>query len=187
MATRHVRYSPIGDYMPLHISSIGTAIPVGQCVSTTSSTTITAGAAVTVTPASLANIRPGMRLNFAHGTGTAEDIYVISVDSVGGTFTANFANNHSGAYTIISYCGSFLGRLTINQAGDGTTITLYNGHPSISPAPTTPGFGIVAVIQPGVANTPLEFGVALDFGLFYTVATTGSVGDYTLMYADQAA
>jgi len=187
MALRHARYSPVGDYQPFHIYQAATASPVGRCVATTSSTTITAGNNVVVTPASLTNIDLGMRLNVANGTGTPEDIYVKAIDRVGGTFTADFAYNHSGAYTIISYRGTFFGRIVINQAGNGTIITLYNGHPSLLPLPTTPNFGIIAIIEPGVSNTPLEYGAACDFGLFYTVSASGAVGDYTLMYDDMTA
>lgn len=68
-------------------------------VATTSSTTITAST-MAVTPASMANIFVGTQLNFSGGTGTAEIVTVLSVTAT--TFTATFANSHSGAYNIAS-------------------------------------------------------------------------------------
>jgi hypothetical protein len=68
-------------------------------VNTNSATTITAGQQ-TVTPASMANIVPGAQLVFSGGTGAAETVAVQSVTST--TFTAVFANGHSGGYTITS-------------------------------------------------------------------------------------
>lgn len=176
MASRHARYSPVGDYKPLHITATGTSVPVGRVVSTTSATTIVAGSNVVVTPASIANITPGMILNIANGTGSAEDIVVKSVTTT--TFTADFVNGHSGAYTIISRRGTFLGRLAVGQVGTSVTITLYDGHPS-----TLPDAGAaIAVISPSSGGT--DFECVCDKGLFYTVA--GTVGDYTLMYLDMA-
>lgn len=64
---------------------------------TSSSTTITSGVK-TVTPASMASIYVGTQLNFSGGTGSAETVVVTAVTST--TFTANFANGHSGGYTI---------------------------------------------------------------------------------------
>lgn len=69
-------------------------------VNTTSATTISAGANVTVTPASMANIFVGTQLIFSAGTGATETVTVLSV--TGTTFNATFANGHSGAYTITS-------------------------------------------------------------------------------------
>lgn len=70
-------------------------------VNTTSATTISAGLQ-TVTPASMANIMVGMKLTFSGGTGATEVVTVASVNASAGTFTAVFANGHSGAYTIVS-------------------------------------------------------------------------------------
>lgn len=176
MSSRHARRASVGEYQPLHITATGTNVPVGKCVSTTSSTTITAGTNVVVTPASMANIEDSMVLNFANGTGAAEDVIVTSTSST--TFTATFVNNHSGVYTIISRRGSFLGRLVVNAPGTGVTITLYNGHPSILPDAGTP----FAVITPA-AGSSLVFDCAVDKGLFYTLA--GTAGDYTLAFLDQ--
>lgn len=70
-------------------------------VNTTSATTIVAGQQV-VTPASMANITVNSKLVFSGGTGAAETVVVQSVNNSAGTFTATFANGHSGAYTIVS-------------------------------------------------------------------------------------
>lgn len=162
----------------MHITATGTLVPVGLCVSTTSATTITAGSNVVVTPANMANIQVGMTLNFANGTGTAEDVKVKSVTAT--TFTADFVNNHSGAYTILSRRGTFLGKLIVNAPGTGVTMTLYNGHTSMLPDPGS----AIAVVTPTAGST-LVFDCACDKGLFYTVA--GTVGDYTITFLDQAA
>lgn len=70
-------------------------------VNTTSTTTIVAGQQ-TVTPASMANISVNSQLVFSGGTGATETVVVQSVNNSAGTFTATFANGHSGAYTIVS-------------------------------------------------------------------------------------
>jgi hypothetical protein len=123
------------------------------------------------------NIVPGMILNIANGTGTAEDVLVKSVTAT--TFTADFAYNHSGAYTIISRRGAYLGRVLINAVGTSITLTLYNGHPSILPD----AGAALAVITPAANMPPQVFDCACDKGLFYTVAGT-TAGDYTLTYLD---
>lgn len=171
------RLSAVGDYRPLHINATkASATPIGAQVNTTSTTTITAGSDVVVTPASMANITPGMYLNFANGTGTAESVQVKRVDYGGGTFTADFTQNHSGAYTIISTRGTYLGTLLVGAAGTGVSLTLYNGHPSLLPDAGQ----VVAVI------TPVAPGYAIneyfDRGAWYELS--GTPGDYTIGYID---
>lgn len=174
----HGRTSVVGDYLPLHITSLATsATAVGASVNTTSATTIVAGLN-TVTPASMANLVEGQWLNFANGTGAAENVQIFNINTVAGTFQANFANGHSGAYTIISLRGTYLGKLVINQAGTGVTITLYNGHPSTSPAGTP-----IAVLTGFSIGQSYDFNCSLQRGLFYTVAGT-TPGDYTITYLD---
>jgi len=126
----------------------------------------------------MSNITPGMLLNFANGTGTAEDVLVISTTST--TLTANFVNNHSGAYTIISRRGIDLGNVVIGKSGSGCTLTLYNGHPSLLPD----AGASMAVIDPS-DPTGREFFCTCDKGLFYTYAGS-TLGDITLMYLDHA-
>lgn len=67
-------------------------------VNTTSSTTITSGSNKTVTPNDMHGIHVGDQLFFTGGTGTAETVTVKTVTNT--TFTADFANGHSGGYTI---------------------------------------------------------------------------------------
>jgi hypothetical protein len=177
----HPRNAPVGEYLPFRVNATASSpVAVGALVNTTSATTITAGTGVVVTPASMANIAVGMQLNVANGSGTAETVQVLSVNQTAGTFTANFANNHSGAYTIISLKGSYLGSIVINQIGSGVSITLYNGHPSLLPAAGTP----FAVITPAV-GVPYDYHCLCNRGLFYTL--TGTPGDYTITYLDAIA
>lgn len=68
-------------------------------VNTTAPTTVVAGSQV-VTPASMANIVVGSQLVFAGGVGATETVTVTAVTAT--TFTATFANGHSGGYTITS-------------------------------------------------------------------------------------
>lgn len=84
------RYESLPAFQPFRITgAVDTAKPLGSNVSTTSAATITAGNGVTVTPASLSGIIEGTILNFSGGTGSAEDVTVLSVNQVAGTFTAN--------------------------------------------------------------------------------------------------
>lgn len=61
--------------------------------------------------------------------------------------------------------GSFLGSVTINQAGTSDIITLANGTNTF------------AVIKP-VAGATYTFGCKCNSGLFVTIA--GTAGDYTI-------
>ena len=173
----HTRIAPIGEYKVKHITATGTVVPVGACVSTTSATTITAGSNVVVTPVSMANIVTGMYLNIANGTGTAEDIQVLSTTAT--TYTANYLYNHSGAYTVTSRTGTYLGPVVVNAVGTGVTLTLYDGSPNLFPDAGT----ALAIIT--VAAGTYNFAARCDKGLFYTVA--GTPGDYSLHYLDYAA
>lgn len=69
-------------------------------VSTTLGTATTAGSIQTVTPASMAGIIPGMVLRIDSGGGAQEDVVVLSIAAT--TFTAFFANVHTGAHTVTS-------------------------------------------------------------------------------------
>ena len=166
------------QYRPLHITATGTGVPVGSNVATTAPTTITAGADRVVTPASMANITVGRYLNFAGGTGTAEDVVVKTVTAT--TFTADFVNGHSGAYTISSQRTVDLGNFVVNDPGTTVTVTLYDGHPSAFPAGTA-----IAVIKPVAGDLGREYEVRCNRGLFYTLS--GTPGDYTLSYHDRSA
>lgn len=145
-------------------------VPNSRCVSTTSATAITAGSNVTVTPASIKNIYVGQLLNIANGTGTAEDVRVKAMNPTLGTFTADFVNNHSGAYTITSKGGGFLGPVIVNDPGTSCVITFYHGSPNLVPLPVNQG--VIAVMKPTATGQSYPHAFALDLGLFYTV--TGS-------------
>lgn len=174
--SRHQRYALVGEYQMVRITSSGTLVPVGAGVNTTSGTTISAGNSIVVTPVSMSNIVPGMLLNVANGTGAPEDVRVKAITAT--TFTADFKNGHSGAYTILSRRGAFVGRVMVNNAGSAATLTLYNGSPSVLPDPGAP-FAVI----PLTGATQIVYDCAVDKGLLYTI--TGSGFDMTLTYLDQ--
>lgn len=66
--------------------------------STTSSTAVSAAGSHAITPASIYGIHVGDSLAITGGTGTAETVVVTAVTAT--TFTATFANTHSGTYDI---------------------------------------------------------------------------------------
>jgi hypothetical protein len=80
------------------ITNVRVVTSVTNAVNTTTSTTITAGAARVVTPASMARIYVGQRLVIANGAATSESVTVTAVTAT--TFTADFANGYSGTTTI---------------------------------------------------------------------------------------
>lgn len=167
------------QYRPFHISATqATAAAIGNNVATTSSTTITAGPGVVVTPASMNNITVGRWLNFSGGTGTFEDILVTAVGA--STFTADFVNSHSGGYTISSQRTVDIGDVVVNDPGTTVVLTLYDGNPSATPAGVA-----IAVIKPAPGNdTKIDKG-RLNRGLFYTLS--GTPGDITIWYHDRSA
>ncbi len=98
-------------------------------INTTSATTISASS-MAVTPASMAGIQVGTLLYISGGTGSAETVQVTAIS--GGTFTATFANSHSGAYTITS---TYL--VAVDYNGSGVTETAYTPH-QLQPAIVQP-------------------------------------------------
>ncbi len=66
--------------------------------STTSSTAVSSAGSHAVTPASMYGIHVGDYLAISGGTGTAETVQVTAVTAT--TFTATWANTHSGTYNI---------------------------------------------------------------------------------------
>lgn len=180
----HGRFSPIGEYWPIHINApaAGQAAGLTARVQTTSTTAITAGPNQPFSPASLANIYLNMALLVYGGVGTPEVITVLRVDKVNNLVYANFQNNHSGTWNIKSVKGSYVGPLTVNKLGSGETITLYHGDPAVTglaPYNGTP----VAVITPAAGIPQYPFGLYLPYGLYWTYAATTN-GDYTLHYLD---
>lgn len=182
MAKRHNRRAPMYEYIPLHVTSTGTVVPVGKTVGTTSSTAVAAPGSVIITPTSMANITLGMILNISAGTGTAEDVTVTATTST--TFTATFVNTHSGTYNICSYKGTFIKGININNAGTSMVLTLYNGNPNGHYAGTSTVIGTAfAVLTVGTTVGHIEYPGVLDNGLYYTLA--GTPGDVTIWYADE--
>ncbi len=176
----HERTDNLSPYYPFHVTAAATAQPLGDNVATTSATTITAGSDKTVTPASMTNIVQGMRLNFSAGTGAAEDVIVKTTNVVGGTFTADFVNGHSGAYNIISFRPQYLGSLVINAVGSITAISIYNGSPLLYNGGTGTGVLIASIGIPS-ATTLYLYNCYCNRGVFYTQTGTGSI---TFMVTD---
>ena len=128
-------------------------------VNTTSATTVVTGVN-TVTPASMANIQVNSQLVFSGGTGATETVTVQSVTAT--TFNANFANGHSGAYTITS-----APLATITYAS-GTNETAFVTHQFTVPINYSNAIlpGDVVTIQrisngTGLANPPFTVGLDL--------------------------
>lgn len=167
------------QYRPFRISATqSTAAAIGNNVATSAPTTITAGNGVVVTPASMNNITVGRWLNFNGGTGAAEDVQVISVTST--TFTANFVNNHSGAYVISSQRTVDLGDVIINDPGTSVVLTLYDGNPNSEVSGAA-----IAVVKPASGNDTKLYKGRCNQGLFFTCS--GTMGDITVMYHDRSA
>jgi hypothetical protein len=177
MAGRYPRRAIVPEYKALHITSTGTAVPVGRCVSTTSAAALTAGSNVTVTPASMVNIMAGMYLNFTDGTHN-ENAQVLTVSA--SSFTVNLQNSYAGGVQIISRTGTSFGGLIINNPGTGVTFTFYDGHPSLAPDAGQ----IIAVLAISSSTPDKFYGLTCDKGLFYTAS--GTMGDFTLRYLDEA-
>lgn len=178
----HQRTATIAEYKPLRINALATSVtPVGIAVATTSSTVVGAPGSVTITPASMTGIIVGQRLNIAGGTGTAENVTVTAI--TGTTFTAVFANTHSGTYNITSVNGTLLGALVVNKAGDSTCVlTLYDGSPNAGgPQPVGKAFAVITNPVPPFAPV---YGCTCDGGLFYTL-TGVTAPELTLTYLDQ--
>ena len=111
-------------------------------VNTTSATTISASS-MAVTPASMANIQVNSLLYISGGTGTAETVVVTAITAT--TFTATFAQSHSGAYTIV--CNN-IASMTFNA----TSITTAAYTPvALLPGTSSNGTTFLSgiVLQPG--------------------------------------
>jgi len=125
-----------------------------------------------------------MRLNFSAGTGAAEDVLVKTVNVVGGTFTADFANGHSGAYNIISFIPQYLGALVVNTVGTATGLNIYNGSPLLYNGGTGTG---VLFASPGVPSTtfPYLYNCYCSRGVFYTLGGTTGISLTFMVNDDQ--
>lgn len=172
--------SSVGSYKIQHINALqSTAVAVGNNAATTSTTAVSAPGSTVITPASMAAINVGDWLNIFGGTGTAEYVQVTAITST--TFTAVFANTHSGTYNIVTRRGVYLGYITFNQPGTSITITLYNGYPGSQDT----GNGVMAAITPSAVGF-IPFQADCPRGLFYTVTGT-TAGDYSIAYIDKPA
>lgn len=69
-------------------------------INTTATTAVAAPGAVAITPASMVGISLGSSIDVSGGVGTAETVIVDAVTAT--TFTATFANTHSGTYNLVS-------------------------------------------------------------------------------------
>lgn len=181
MAKRHVRHAPVYEYVPFYVTGAATTAPVGNQVATTSSTAVAAPGSVTITPGSMANIYVNMLLNISGGTGTAEDVVVSAVTST--TFTATFANTHSGTYNITSYKATFIRGITINQVGTTPEIILYKGNPNAKYPGTSTTIGVAFADLKPTAVGFIDYPGVIDGGLYYTSSGTGI--NMTIWYADE--
>lgn len=174
--------SPIGDYSFSHIA-IGTAVATGVPVGILSATTATGSASTgvqTLTPVSMANIKPGTWLNVA-GTGTAETVQVLSTSAT--TFTADFKFAHNGSVNLsTANQTTYLGPIVVNTTETIATYTLYNGHPSANPAGQP-----IAVLTKPTLGANLPFSGKCDQGLYYTISGGTTTGSLTIHYLDRPA
>lgn len=177
MGLQHI--SSVGDYTARHVNALAaTAVPVSPYqVNTTSTTAVAAPGSVAITPASMSNIQVGDLLGIFGGVGTAEIVQVTSRTAT--TFTATFANTHSGTYNIVTHKPTRLGAVTINTAGSAIVITLYNGNPSDTTMPVS----TIGVLTVGAGIGDVQYHCRAEFGLWYTVTGT-TAGDYTITYID---
>ena len=104
-------------------------------INTTATTAVGAAGAATITPASMANILLGSSIDVSGGTGTAETVVVDAVTPT--TFTAVFANTHSGTYNLVS---TPIASVTF---GSGTNATAW------VPFLVKPGANANNLLQPG--------------------------------------
>lgn len=149
-------------------------------VNTTSATTITAGANVVVTPASMTNIVVGAYLYFSLGTGTAETVVVTAVTST--TFTATFANNHSSSYTITS-----APLATVTYATTTSATTVVAGSNVVTPASMASIYvGSQLQFSGGTGATEVVLVTAVTATTFTATFVNGHSGGYTIAIAELA-
>ncbi len=179
---RSPKMAAYGEYGYVHLAATqATAAPVvptgATVVNTTTTTAVASAGAATITPASMVGITLGRALAIYRGTGTAEVVTVTGVTST--TFTATFANTHSGTNTLVSLLPGKLGNIVVNNAGTSMVLTLYDGPPALAGI-SGPVGQTIAVIAIAAAGTTYRFALETYSQLFYTL--TGTVGDLTLHY-----
>jgi hypothetical protein len=166
----------VEQYKALHITAATTGpTPIGLTVNTTIAAALTAGSAVVITPASMANIIKGKRLSIVNGA-TTEYVTVLAV--TGTTFTANLVNSYGTSSNLYSTDGTVLGRLLIGSAGSTMTLTLFNGLTGMLPKA-----GAAISVITLAAGPPWDLGIICEMGAFYTYTGT-TAGDLTILYLD---
>lgn len=172
-----IHSSPVGTYKFFPITGVLTTAAVGNNAATTATTAIAGGgASTTVTPAAMKNLNVGDWINVFGGTGTAEYVQINAVTAT--TFSAVFANAHSGTYNIVTRRGIYVGSLLVGDPGTTVVVTIYNGFPGSTP---DTGEQVVLTAKPTVAGY-IPFNGDFDRGLFVTVA--GTVGSLAISYID---
>lgn len=169
------------DYDPILLNAAttqATAASPTLGVATRISANIPAGTSA-VTPAAMTNIRQYKHLRISDGT-HAEIVQVTAITST--TFTAKFLNAYTGPVVVSSIEGSWLGHLTMNLAGSGVTISLYDGNPDDSLANAT----LIAQYAPAAQGESYPLWCVAKHGLFYTLSGS-SIGSYLLTAKDMAA
>lgn len=148
-------------------------------VNTASATTVVAGSNV-VTPTVMTNILPNSRLTFASGTGATETVTVQSITAT--TFTATFANGHSGAYTIQS---APLATVTYSTTTSATTVVA--GVNTVTPASMASIFsGSRLTFSGGTGATETVLVTAVTATTFVATFVNGHSGAYTIAIAEQS-
>lgn len=151
-------------------------------VNTTSATTVTGAGTATITPASMANISLNSRLVFSGGTGATETVVVSAVNFTGGTFTATFANNHSGAYTIQS-----APLATVTYATTTSATTVVAGVNTVTPASMASIYvGSRLQFSGGTGATEVVLVTSVTATTFTANFANGHSGAYTIAIAELA-
>ncbi len=148
-------------------------------VSTSSSTTVTAST-MAVTPASMSNIYVGSQLIFAGGTGATETVTVASLTPT--TFTATFANGHSGGYTITS---APLATATYTTTSSSTTITASTM--AVTPASMASIYvGSQLTLSGGTGSAETVVVTSVTSTTFTATFANGHSGAYVIAIAEVA-
>ena len=160
----------IAFYPMSYYGALSATTPVSLGVSTTSTTAVTSGS-TTITPSSVAGIVVGLVLLVDAGTAVAEYV-VVSAGGVGGTtFTATFANAHSGTWTIRTV-------VPPGKVSTTATTTVTSGATVITPADMTnivPGILLNVYSGTGTAETvPVTATTTTTFTATFANAHSGT-------------
>jgi hypothetical protein len=152
-----------------------------NAVNTTIAGALTAGAAVVITPASMANITVGKWVSIVKSS-TQEYAQVLAVTST--TFTANLVNSYGAASNLYSVDGAWIYGFLVGTAPatSADTLTFFNGLSGMLPRAGAQLSAIVIPTTQAIGFIP--FPVELDQGAFFTLTGSGTVGDYTILFLD---